>query len=80
MVRHTGAVLRQLELAGSGIAASLAQLTGELRIAIFQTAALALVPAALDTMRSAGGTRSVSADRILARMIVLACPIRRERP
>jgi DNA-binding transcriptional LysR family regulator len=53
LVRHTEAVLRQLELAESDIAASLAQLTGELRIATFQTAALALVPAALDTMHAA---------------------------
>lgn len=53
LVRHTDAVLRQLELAESDIAASLAQLTGELRIATFQTAALALVPAALDTMHAA---------------------------
>jgi DNA-binding transcriptional LysR family regulator len=53
LVRHTDAVLRQLELAESDIAASLAQLTGELRIATFQTAALALVPAALDAMHAA---------------------------
>jgi len=53
LVRHIDAVLHRLELAESDLAASLSQLTGELRVATFQTAALALVPAALNTIRAA---------------------------
>ena len=53
LAHHTDAVLRQLELAEFDIAASLSQLTGELRVATFQTAALALVPAALTAIRAA---------------------------
>ena len=53
LVEHVEAVLRQLDLAESDIATSLGQVTGELRVATFQTAALALVPAALDAIRAA---------------------------
>lgn len=53
LVRHVDAVLHQLELAESDVAASLTHLTGELRVATFQTAALALVPAALTAIRTA---------------------------
>ncbi|MGC0327547.1 DNA-binding transcriptional LysR family regulator [Streptomyces sp. SAI-170] len=51
LVAHTEAVLERLERAEADIAASLADLTGTLRIASFQTAALALVPAALGLLR-----------------------------
>ncbi|MER7182564.1 LysR family transcriptional regulator [Streptomyces hyaluromycini] len=51
LVAHTEAVLEHLECAEAEIATSLADLTGTVRIASFQTAALALVPAALDVLR-----------------------------
>lgn len=51
LVAHTEAVLERLERAEADIAASLTDLTGTLRIASFQTAALALVPAALGLLR-----------------------------
>ncbi|EST36233.1 LysR substrate-binding domain-containing protein [Streptomyces roseochromogenus] len=54
LVAHTEAVLERLERAEADIAASLsglAGLTGTLRIASFQTAALALVPTALGLLR-----------------------------
>ncbi|OKI49540.1 LysR family transcriptional regulator [Micromonospora sp. CB01531] len=51
LVAHTEAVLERLERAEAEIAASLTELTGTLRIASFQTAALALVPAALGLLR-----------------------------
>lgn len=47
LVAHTEAVLERLERAEADIATSLTDLTGTLRIASFQTAALTLVPAAL---------------------------------
>ena len=51
LVAHTEAVLERLERAEADIATSLTDLTGTLRIASFQTAALALVPTALDLLR-----------------------------
>ncbi|MFE2506885.1 LysR family transcriptional regulator [Streptomyces naganishii] len=51
LVAHTEAVLERLERAEADIAASLTDLTGTLRIASFQTAALALIPAALGLLR-----------------------------
>ncbi|MDN3263422.1 LysR family transcriptional regulator [Streptomyces sp. CSDS2] len=51
LVAHTEAVLERLERAEADIAASLTDLTGTLRIASFQTAALALVPTALGLLR-----------------------------
>ncbi|POX42715.1 LysR family transcriptional regulator [Streptomyces sp. Ru73] len=51
LVAHTEAVLERLERAEADIATSLTDLTGTLRIASFQTAALTLVPAALDLLR-----------------------------
>jgi DNA-binding transcriptional LysR family regulator len=51
LVAHTEAVLERLERAEADIAASQAELTGTLRIASFQTAALALVPVALGFLR-----------------------------
>ncbi|GAA0420397.1 transcriptional regulator [Acrocarpospora corrugata] len=51
LVAHTEAVLERLERAQADIAASLTDLTGTLRIASFQTAALALVPGALSLLR-----------------------------
>ncbi|MEU5582531.1 LysR family transcriptional regulator [Streptomyces huasconensis] len=52
LVVHTEAVLARLERAEADIATSLSGLTGTLRIASFQTAALALVPAALTLLRA----------------------------
>ncbi|NEB00901.1 LysR family transcriptional regulator [Streptomyces sp. SID13726] len=51
LVAHTEVILERLERAEADIAASLTDLTGTLRIASFQTAALALVPAALSLLR-----------------------------
>ncbi|MFJ9561103.1 LysR family transcriptional regulator [Streptomyces fuscichromogenes] len=51
LVAHTEAVLERLERAEADIAASLDDLTGTLRIASFQTAALALIPTALGLLR-----------------------------
>ncbi|WP_326791844.1 LysR substrate-binding domain-containing protein [Streptomyces sp. NBC_00841] len=51
LVAHTEAVLELLERAEADIATSLTDLTGTLRIASFQTAALALVPTALGLLR-----------------------------
>ncbi|WP_051898812.1 LysR family transcriptional regulator [Sciscionella sediminilitoris] len=53
LVEHTGAVLDRLETAAAEIARSLEDLTGTLRVAIFQTAALTLLPAALSALRTA---------------------------
>ncbi|MGI5400547.1 LysR substrate-binding domain-containing protein [Streptomyces sp. CA-135486] len=53
LVAHTEAVLERLEQAEADIAGSLGELTGTLRIASFQTAALALVPPALMLLRGA---------------------------
>jgi DNA-binding transcriptional LysR family regulator len=44
LVMHTAAVLERLELAESDLAASLEQASGTVRIAVFQSAALALMP------------------------------------
>lgn len=51
LVFHTEAVLERLERAEADIAASLTDVTGTLRVASFQTAALALVPTALGLLR-----------------------------
>ncbi|MFF9899314.1 LysR family transcriptional regulator [Streptomyces longispororuber] len=51
LVAHTEAVLERLERAEADIAASLTDLSGTFRIASFQTAALALLPAALGLLR-----------------------------
>ncbi|MFI1837447.1 LysR family transcriptional regulator [Streptomyces olivaceoviridis] len=51
LVAHTEAILERLERAEADIAASLSDLTGTLRVAAFQTAALALVPTALGLLR-----------------------------
>ncbi|WP_189962605.1 LysR family transcriptional regulator [Streptomyces violascens] len=53
LVAHTEAVLERLERAEADIATSLTDLTGTLRIASFQTAALALIPTALGLLRDA---------------------------
>ncbi|WP_030686650.1 LysR family transcriptional regulator [Streptomyces sp. NRRL B-1347] len=53
LVAHTEALLERMERAEADIAASLTELTGTLRVAAFQTAALALVPAALTSLRAA---------------------------
>ncbi|MEU5988193.1 LysR substrate-binding domain-containing protein [Spirillospora sp. NPDC047418] len=53
LVAHTEAVLERLERAEADLAASLEGITGVLRVAAFQTAALALVPDALSLLRDA---------------------------
>jgi DNA-binding transcriptional LysR family regulator len=53
LVDHTEALLERLERAEADVAASLTRLTGTLRVASFQTAALALIPAALTSLRTA---------------------------
>ncbi|MEU7045859.1 LysR family transcriptional regulator [Streptomyces varsoviensis] len=53
LVAHTEAVLERLERAEADIAASLTDITGSLRVAAFQTAALTLLPAALTLLRAA---------------------------
>ncbi|KNB50563.1 LysR family transcriptional regulator [Streptomyces caatingaensis] len=53
LVAHTEAVLERLERAEADIAASATGLTGTLRVAAFQTAALVLLPAALTRLRAA---------------------------
>ncbi|MDF2442995.1 MAG: hypothetical protein JWR01_1198, partial [Subtercola sp.] len=50
LVEHTAAVLERLELAEADLDASLRQATGVVRIAVFQSAALALMPAALSLL------------------------------
>ncbi|WP_327351441.1 LysR substrate-binding domain-containing protein [Streptomyces sp. NBC_01304] len=52
LVAHTEVLLERLERAEADIAASLAGVTGTLRVAAFQTAALALVPPALTLLRA----------------------------
>ncbi|MEU6084420.1 LysR family transcriptional regulator [Streptomyces sp. NPDC047108] len=51
LVAHTERVLERLERAEADLATSLTELTGTLRIACFQTAALTLVPSALNLLR-----------------------------
>ncbi|MFC6884969.1 LysR family transcriptional regulator [Actinomadura yumaensis] len=53
LVAHTEAVLERLERAEADLAASLEGISGVLRVAAFQTAALALVPATLTRLREA---------------------------
>ncbi len=50
LVEHTEQILAALERADTELAASLEQATGVIRVAMFQSAALALLPAALDVL------------------------------
>ena len=50
LVEHTAAVLQRLEEAESDLRASLQEATGTVRIAVFQSAALALMPDLLHTL------------------------------
>ncbi len=50
LVAHTEAVLERLELAEAQLAESLSEVTGTIRLAVFQTAALALLPPALTAL------------------------------
>jgi DNA-binding transcriptional LysR family regulator len=50
LVAHTELLLERLELAESELAASQSTITGMLRVAVFQTAALAAVPTALSRL------------------------------
>jgi DNA-binding transcriptional LysR family regulator len=47
LVEHAAAILERMELAEADLAASLESATGHVRLAVFQSAALALLPAAL---------------------------------
>ena len=51
LVGHTGALLDILERAEADLTASLTTVVGTVRVAVFQSAALALMPAALTAMR-----------------------------
>jgi len=51
LVAHTEALLERLEQAETDLAASLGEIRGTLRVASFQTAALALLPPALTLLR-----------------------------
>lgn len=51
LISHTAEILRSLERAEADLAASLTTVTGTVRIAVFQSAALALMPTALSIMR-----------------------------
>src|SRR5690349_9657234 len=53
LVGHAEALLERLEQAEADVAASLTELTGTLRVASFQTASLAVLPAALTRLRRA---------------------------
>jgi DNA-binding transcriptional LysR family regulator len=50
LVAHTERILEQLERAQADVAASIEQVTGRVRVAAFQTAALTLLPAAIGTL------------------------------
>ena len=68
LVEHTAAILDRLELAESDLLASLGEATGTVRVAIFQSAALALTArhaqrAPTPTAPTAPGRRSPSASR-----------------
>ncbi|WP_374946862.1 LysR substrate-binding domain-containing protein [Agreia sp.] len=52
LVEHTASMLQLLESAEATLAASLTAVTGTVRVAVFQSAALALMPDALSVMRS----------------------------
>lgn len=52
LVEHTSAILERLELAESDLAASLDEATGTFRLAVFQSVALALMPATLSILES----------------------------
>lgn len=51
LVAHTEALLTDLERAEAALAASQSEVSGTVRLAVFQTAALALMPAALRMLR-----------------------------
>jgi DNA-binding transcriptional LysR family regulator len=53
LVAHTAQLLETLEQAEADLAASLTTVTGTVRIAVFQSAALALMPETLSRMRTA---------------------------
>lgn len=52
LVEHTAAVLERLEQAESDLAASLDEATGTFRLAVFQSVALALMPATLSILET----------------------------
>lgn len=57
LVGHADAVIRTLEQAEADVSALAGQARGTVRVAAFQTAALALVPAALETLADRPGLR-----------------------
>lgn len=56
LVDHTAAILERMELAESDLSASLKEATGHVRLAVFQSVALALMPSTLSDL-SAGHPR-----------------------
>src|SRR5262245_27350119 len=50
LVRHGENILRQLDRAEADLAATRSEITGDLRMATFQTAAIAMIPSLLDIM------------------------------
>lgn len=60
LVAHTTSVLERLELAESELAASITEAIGTVRIAVFQSAALALMP---DTLARLSGDHPTSGSQ-----------------
>lgn len=64
LVEHAGDILERLERADAELAASLHEASGSIRVAIFQSAALALLPAALDELgREHPGLQTIVTQR-----------------
>src|SRR3984885_796363 len=63
LVEHTEAILRRLELAESDVLESVDQPVGTVRLAIFQSAALALIPRTLARLREQRGLRLTVTQR-----------------
>lgn len=64
LVQHTEAILERLELAEAQLAESLAEVTGTIRLAVFQTAALALLPPALTALAATYPRLRVEAQQL----------------
>ncbi len=63
LVEHTEAILQRLELAESNVLASVNEPVGTVRLAIFQSAALALIPRTLARLREHDGLRVTVTQR-----------------
>ena len=64
LVAHTEAILERLELAEAQLADSQSELTGTVRLAVFQTAALALLPPALSALAAQYPQLRVEAQQV----------------